>query len=168
MPKQPLGINVLDAAQQRIAWTFDTFERVCVSFSGGKDSTVMLHLAMEEAIKRGRKVGLLFIDMEGQYQATVEHIEAMYQLYQPHVEPYWIALPLILRNAVSMFQPRWLCWNPDERDQWIRHPPAYAITDEAYFPWFKRGMEPDEVLRLKQITGLAELFADKDYSEAWK
>jgi ParB-like chromosome segregation protein Spo0J len=29
------------------------------------------------------------------------------------------------------------------------------------------GMEPDEVLRLKQITGLAELFADGDFSEAW-
>lgn len=30
------------------------------------------------------------------------------------------------------------------------------------------GMEPDEVLRLKQITGLAELFTDKDFSEAWE
>lgn len=30
------------------------------------------------------------------------------------------------------------------------------------------GMEPDEVLRLKQITGLAELFADKDFSQAWE
>lgn len=30
------------------------------------------------------------------------------------------------------------------------------------------GMTPDEVLRLKQITGLAELFADKDFSEAWE
>lgn len=29
------------------------------------------------------------------------------------------------------------------------------------------GMEPDEVLRMKQITGLAELFADKEFSEAW-
>jgi len=29
------------------------------------------------------------------------------------------------------------------------------------------GMEPDEVLRLKQITGLAELFADKEFSQAW-
>lgn len=29
------------------------------------------------------------------------------------------------------------------------------------------GMSPDEVLRLKQITGLAELFLDKDFSEAW-
>lgn len=30
------------------------------------------------------------------------------------------------------------------------------------------GMEPDEVLRLKQITGLAELFADHEFSEAWE
>lgn len=29
------------------------------------------------------------------------------------------------------------------------------------------GMEPDEVLRLKQITGLAELFGDSEFSEAW-
>lgn len=30
------------------------------------------------------------------------------------------------------------------------------------------GMEPDEVLRLRQITGLAELFADREFSEAWE
>jgi ParB-like chromosome segregation protein Spo0J len=30
------------------------------------------------------------------------------------------------------------------------------------------GMEPDEVLRLKQITGLAELFSDEEFSEAWE
>lgn len=30
------------------------------------------------------------------------------------------------------------------------------------------GMDADEVLRLKQITGLAELFADRDFSEAWE
>ncbi|MEI9539863.1 ParB/RepB/Spo0J family partition protein [Enterobacter cancerogenus] len=29
------------------------------------------------------------------------------------------------------------------------------------------GMSPDEVLRLKQINGLAELFADEEYSQAW-
>lgn len=30
------------------------------------------------------------------------------------------------------------------------------------------GMEPDEVLRLKQISGLADLFADDEFSEAWE
>lgn len=30
------------------------------------------------------------------------------------------------------------------------------------------GMEPDEVLRLAQVTGLAGMFADRDFSEAWQ
>lgn len=30
------------------------------------------------------------------------------------------------------------------------------------------GMDPDEVLRLGQITGLAEMFADREFSEAWE
>jgi ParB-like chromosome segregation protein Spo0J len=30
------------------------------------------------------------------------------------------------------------------------------------------GMDPDEVLRLKQITAMAELFADREFSEAWE
>ncbi|MCK5615145.1 ParB-like nuclease domain-containing protein [Candidatus Pacearchaeota archaeon] len=30
------------------------------------------------------------------------------------------------------------------------------------------GMAPDEVLRLKQITGLAEMFADNEFTEAWE
>ena len=72
--KRLLGKSVLDAARERIAWTFDTFPRVYVSFSGGKDSTVMLHLVMDEAIKRGRKVGVLFVDLEGQYRRTIEQV----------------------------------------------------------------------------------------------
>ena len=30
------------------------------------------------------------------------------------------------------------------------------------------GMDPDEVLRLTQVSGLAEMFADRDFSEAWE
>ena len=30
------------------------------------------------------------------------------------------------------------------------------------------GMDPDEVLRLAQITGMAEAFKDRDFSEAWE
>ncbi len=42
--KYPLPESVLQATEQRIQWVLDNFSRVCVSFSGGKDSTVMLHL----------------------------------------------------------------------------------------------------------------------------
>lgn len=143
-PKRYLGMSVLDAARQRIAWTFDTFERVCVSFSGGKDSTVMMHLTMEEAIKRGRTVGVLFLDLEGQYRLTIEHIQEMYDLYAAHIEPYWVALPIHLRNAVSMYEHHWVCWDPDRREDWVRQPPPMAITDPAHFPFFRPAMEFEE------------------------
>ena len=29
-------------------------------------------------------------------------------------------------------------------------------------------MDADEVLRLSQISGLAEMFADKEFSQAWE
>ena len=63
--------SVLEAAKARISETFDTLERLYISFSGGKDSTVMMHLVCAEARKRNRKVGVLIIDLEAQYTATL-------------------------------------------------------------------------------------------------
>jgi predicted phosphoadenosine phosphosulfate sulfurtransferase len=123
-----LGMSVLQAARQRIAWTFDTFPRVYVSFSGGKDSGVMLHLVMDEAIKRGRQVGVLFVDLEGQYKLTIDYIQAMYDLYAEYIEPFWTSLPISLRNAVSVYEPKWTAWEPGREADWIRHPPKMAIT----------------------------------------
>lgn len=148
MPKNYLDMDVLTAAKQRIAKVFDDFPRVYVSFSGGKDSSVMLHLVMEEAIKRERKVGVLLVDLEGMYKITIEHIQAMYDLYADHIEPYWVCLPIRLRNAVSVFEPRWMCWEPRKEDVWIRQPPPMAITDEKFFPFFRRGMEFEEFVPL--------------------
>lgn len=146
--KHMLGISVLDAARQRIAWTFDVFPRIYVSFSGGKDSTVMLHLVMDEAVKRGRKVGVLFVDLEGQYKLTIDHIQACYDMYADNIEPYWSCLPIALRNAVSVFEPKWCAWQPDRQPDWIRQPPPMAITDLKYFPFFRynavRPMEFEE------------------------
>lgn len=142
--KKPLGKNVLDAARERIAWTFDTFPRIYVSFSAGKDSTVMLHLVMDEALRRNRKVGVLLVDLEGQYQATIAHARQCFQMYAPLTDPYWVCLPIALRNAVSQFDPRWICWDPAARDLWIRDLPPEAINDTTYFPFFHSGMEFEE------------------------
>lgn len=144
--KQPLGVSVLEAARQRIAWTFDTFPRICVSFSGGKDSSVMLHLVGEEARRRGRRFSILFVDLEAQYALTIEHIEEMFREYSDVADPYWIALPLSLRNAVSTIEPRWQCWDPDARETWVRQPPSIAITDPRKWSWFRRGMEFEELV----------------------
>lgn len=139
--KRPLGKSVYQAAIERIEYIFDHFDAVCVSFSGGKDSTVMLHMVADIARRRGRKFGLLFIDLEAQYRFTIEHIQTCYDLYADIAEPYWVCLPLSLRNAVSQFQPKWTCWDQDDRERWVRTPPDMAITDPKYFPFFTKGME---------------------------
>ena len=139
-----LDIDVLAAARQRISWVLDRFPKIYVSFSGGKDSTVMLHLVMDEVIKRKRKAGILFVDLEGQYKITIDHIEHCYNRYREYSEPYWIALPLHLRNAVSQFEPHWICWEPGRESDWVRSLHSMSINDESFFPFFRRGMEFEE------------------------
>lgn len=140
--KNPLGIDVLTAARQRIAWTFDTFPRICVSFSGGKDSSVMLHLVAAEARRRGRKFGLLFVDLEAQYKLTIDHVAECYERYADISEPHWVALPINLRNAVSQYEPQWQCWEPGA--SWVREPHPLSVTDHSHYPFFRRGMEFEE------------------------
>jgi len=144
MSKIGLGVNVLDATKQRIAWTFDNFEKIYVSFSAGKDSTVMLHLVMDEAIKRKRKVGVLLVDLEGQYKVTITHAQNCFDLYQDHIELHWVCLPIHLRNAVSVYEPFWTCWDIKVKDAWIRSYPKGCIKDINYFPFFREGMEFEE------------------------
>ena len=144
MAKQGLGISVLEAARSRISRVFDEFPRIYISFSGGKDSCVMLHLVMDEAIKRQRRVGVLFIDLEAQYAMTIEHVEQMFDRYVDHIDPYWISLPINLRNAVSQFEPQWLCWDKSKQPIWVRGPSRYSIVTAERFPFFREGMEFEE------------------------
>lgn len=144
MAKRPLGLDVLMAARERISKVFDDFPRIYVSFSGGKDSAVMMHLVMHEAQLRQRKVGVLFVDLEAQYKLTIDHITDMMTIYAKYIEPFWVSLPIHLRNAVSQYEPQWVCFEPGREADWVRHPPTTAITDEAYFPFFRRAMEFEE------------------------
>ena len=141
MPKTPLGVDVLSASQSRIAWTFDNFEKIYLSFSAGKDSTVLLHLAAAEARKRKRKFGLLFIDLEAQYRNTIEHARRCFDLYSDCVEPFWCCLQIHLRNAVSVYETHWICWDEEKREAWVRDMPPDAKTE---FEFAHRGMEFEE------------------------
>lgn len=137
-----LGCTVLQAAQKRISLIFDHFERIYLSFSGGKDSTVMFHLCAAEARKRKRKFDLLFIDWECQYKLTIEHIKEMAGLYADVIELYWCCLPMRTVNAVSVFEPEWIAW--EKRKEWIREKPECAIGEESYFPFYTANMTFEE------------------------
>lgn len=139
--KNLLGYNVLEAGRRRISKIFDDFPKIYVSFSAGKDSTVMLAMVVAEAAKRGRKVGVLIVDLEAQYKMTIDHALEAVNDYKDHIDLYWVALPLNLRNAVSQFEPEWCCWEEGREDEWVRKPPKVAITDGAVFPFYKNRME---------------------------
>ncbi|GIU32441.1 DUF3440 domain-containing protein [Shewanella sp. MBTL60-007] len=140
--KKPIGLNVFEAATQRMNVILDEFEHLFVSFSGGKDSAALLNLAIQVAKARNQlPIDVLIIDMEAQYQHTIELIDQMVD--RKEVNAYWICLPLSLRNAISQFQPKWICWDPTEKDKWLRPLPQHrsVISDVNYFKFYHFGME---------------------------
>lgn len=139
--------NVLEASRERISKTFDGFQRIYVAFSGGKDSSVMLHLVMDEAQKRKRKVAVMYIDFEAQYADTIRHVTEMYKLYADNIDPHWICVPMLLRNAVTNYEPRWMCWEPGKEDLWMRPKPE-GTKRETDYPFAPAGMEFEEFIVL--------------------
>lgn len=145
--KRYRDLDVLSAARNRIKETFDSVERVYLAFSGGKDSSVMFHLVMEEAMRRGRKVAVMFIDFEAQYEETIRHAEEMFEMYREHIDPHWICIPMLLRNAVTNYEPRWTCWDENKKDIWIRQKPKQFKGIEDY-PFGRDEMEFEEFIVL--------------------
>lgn len=143
--KRYLDISVLEASRRRVKTLFDEFENVYISFSGGKDSSVMTHLVMEEARKRDRKVGLLIIDLEAQYKDTIDHVYAMVDEYKDNIELHWFCGELLMRNAVSNYEPRWCCWDESRKADWVREKPQLA-ADLSQYDFYVPKMEFEELI----------------------
>lgn len=137
--------SVLQASKERISQVFDNFEKIYISFSGGKDSSVMTHLVLAEAIKRNVKVGLLIIDLEAQYNDTIKHMEEMVETYKDNIELHWFCGELLLRNAVSNYEPRWIAWDETKKDIWVRPKPKYA-SDLSQYDFYVPKMEFEELM----------------------
>jgi predicted phosphoadenosine phosphosulfate sulfurtransferase len=145
--KNYIDMSVLDAARQRISGIFDNFDKCYISFSGGKDSTVMTHLVMDEARERGVIVGLLIIDLEAQYKHTIDHIREIVEEYKDNIDLHWFCGELLLRNAVSDFQPKWVAWDEDNKEIWVREKPEEA-ADLSQYTFFQPKMEFEEFMVL--------------------
>ena len=130
--KKYKNIDVLTAAKDRIKVVFDNFERIYCAFSGGKDSTVLLHLVMDEAIKRNQKIGVMYIDFEAQYNDTINHVRNMFLKYQKHIDQHWICVEMKLRNALTNYEPQWVCWDKSRKSDWIRNMPFNVKTEKDY------------------------------------
>ena len=146
MPKIYLEKNVLDAAFERLEIAFNRFDHIYFSVSAGKDSSVMVQLANIVAKKLNKKFDVLYIDLEGQYKCTIDHLYELKKLSQID-NFYHVALPLALRNAVSVLQPKWICWEEESKDLWIRPLPKDSINiHNNPFEWFRKGEEFEEFI----------------------
>jgi len=147
--KKYLNKNVYDSTIERLEFIFNNFKKVYLSFSAGKDSGLMLNMALDVAKKTNKlPLSVLLIDMEAQYKHTIDYAARMLSI--PEIKPYWICLPIHLRNSVSQYQPHWLCWDIDKKDAWVRNYPEHSgvIKNEDYFPFFFKGMEFEEFVPL--------------------
>lgn len=122
-------LNVLDAAMERIRFLFDEFEEVAVGYSGGKDSTVTLRLALEVAKEKNRlPLKVVFIDQEAEWNETIAHMRRV--MADPGVESMWYQMPLKILNATSADQ-NWLqCW--EDGGDWIREKEPGSIRENSY------------------------------------
>lgn len=121
--------TVFEASLKRIRWLFDEFDHVIVSSSGGKDSTVVLELALMVAREKDRlPLKVMWLDQEAEYAATVDYMRGV--MYRPEVDPYWYQIPFRLQNATSA-DSLWLdVWG--EGATWLREKDPIAKTDNHY------------------------------------
>lgn len=124
--------TVLDAARERVSFVFDQFETITVSVSGGKDSTVLAHLAMVEAHRRGRKINLFFLDEEAMYQSSIDQVEYLMDLYPENVNKLWLQIEFRLTNATSFDEGQLICWEAGKHKEWMRSKKAYAIQHRMW------------------------------------
>lgn len=157
--KNLLEINVYEKALERLNYLFDNFDKVVVSFSGGKDSTAVLNVALQVAKERGKlPLDVVFFDEEAIHPPTIDYVQRVSEM--PEVNLQWYCLEFKHRNACSNEQPFWYTWAKEDEDKWVRPMPEQAITSH---PAFKRGITfqdfspklyPKEAGKIAMLTGV--------------
>ncbi len=123
--------NVLDAGLERFRYLYDEFDEVVVSFSGGKDSTCVLELAIQVAKEKNRlPVPVVFVDQECEWQSTIDYMKEV--MYRKEVKPHWYQIPMVITNNASSTSRYHYCWAENEKEDWIHPQDPIAITENKY------------------------------------
>ena len=138
--KEYINTNVYDESLSRIRYLFDAFDKVVVSFSGGKDSTAVLNTSLKVAKEKNKlPLEVVFFDEEAIHPPTIEYVKRVYDLEE--VDLKWYCLEFKHRNACSNEEPFWYTWDKDKKDLWVREMPDEAIKEHKAF---KKGMSFQE------------------------
>lgn len=125
MVREYLEQDVFDALQSRLKFIFEEFENIYISFSGGKDSGLLLNLLLDYRNEHypDRSIGVFHQDFEAQYTVTTEYIERTFEKIKDQVEPYWVCLPMATRTALSSYEMYWYPWDDTKKESWVRPMP---------------------------------------------
>ena len=127
-------MNVYDLAMERFKFIFDEFDHVYISFSGGKDSGVMLNLAIKYIKENNlnRKITLMHLDYEAQYEATTEYVKIIENKYADILNVVHVCVPFKVTTCTSMFESYWRPWEESKKDIWVRDLPNNAMTKNDF------------------------------------
>lgn len=130
-------MNVREALHKRLGRIFGEFDEVVVSFSGGKDSGVLLAETLGWAGRTGNlgRLSVYHMDYEAQYTMTTEYVDRVFHSLPPGVRGYRVCLPVKAQCATSMFQAYWQPWRRDQKAIWCREMPTEWVVNEENFPW---------------------------------
>lgn len=122
--------NVYEAFLDRMKLIFEEFDNIYVSFSGGKDSGLLLDMVLDYRAKYypDRKIGVFHQDFEAQYTVTTEYIERTFERIKDIVEPYWVCLPMATRTALSSYEMYWYPWDDTREEAWVRAMPQHEYV----------------------------------------
>ena len=123
--------NVKDAAYERVERLFNEFENVVVGFSGGKDSTCVLNIALDVAEKLNRlPLAVLFVDQEAEWEGTIKYVNEV--MNDKRVKPYWFQMPMVITNNASSYNRYSYCWEEGKEDEWIHPKSDISIKENIY------------------------------------
>ena len=132
MKREYLEKNVYEACMERLHFIFEEFDNILVSFSGGKDSGLLLNLVLDYKKKYypDKTIGVFHQDFEAQYTVTTEYIERTLERIKDEAEIYWVCLPMATRTALSSYEMYWYPWDDTKQELWVREMPdkEYVIN----------------------------------------
>ena len=125
MVREYLHMNVYDAFLARMHFLFEEIDHIYVSFSGGKDSGLLLNLVLDYRNQHypERAIGVFHQDFEAQYTVTTEYVERTFERIKDQVELYWVCLPMATRTALSSYEMYWYPWDDTKEELWVRKMP---------------------------------------------